>query len=132
MKERIIVALIVIQVLLSLFTGFRINGNFAFVGEYAFISFPHQMISSWRGHSEGLTLLQYLHWALLLISHLLMLMLPVMYYRNWSSKVLIYIPLLNLLMQFWLLNIFAVILVPFIIVWIISVILFKLPSTSYI
>lgn len=130
MKEYTIFGLVIILVILSIFIGFSINGNFAFVGEYAFISFPQQVISSWRGETERLTMLQYLHWILLTIAHILMLIMPFLYYRNKSSKVLVYIPMFYLLMQLWLLNIFGFILVPFIIVWIIILVLRKVSAMS--
>lgn len=122
MKTNITLALIVILALLSLFTGFSINGNFAFVSEYAFVSLPQQINSSWQGRTESLSWLQYVHWVLLIISHLLMVLLPYAYYRQKSIRLLIWIPLFYLVMQLWLLTFLAIILMPFVIVWAISLI----------
>jgi hypothetical protein len=117
MRKIIIVALLTLMVILSLFSGFSINGVFAFLYDYAFVSIPDQIMRISKG-LDPLSPIQYIHWILTVFSHITIVLLPFIYYKYNSRRALIIFPIIFLLLQVWLLNIVSFVLIPFIVVWI--------------
>lgn len=119
LKINTITAMLTLLVILSLFTGLSINGLFVFLYHYAFIAIPEILILSIKRGSCSLNLLRYIHWILTVFSHITIVLLPFMYYKSNSRRVLIIFPLIFLVLQLWLLNIFGFVLIPFVVVWIV-------------
>ena len=131
MKNILIYALLIILIVLSLFTGLSINGNFSYLYEFAFVSFPEIIISNWHSHRDSLNIFQYIHWMLTVIAHIGVIILHFIYFKFKSRKLLIYIPLAFLVMQFFILAIFIFILIPFAIVWLIALVLSSKIADGY-
>ena len=127
MKKTIGYLLLIILAVQSLFTGYSINNQFEFLYEYAFVSMPGVLASP--KYLPNLSILQIVHWIFLVIAYICMVILPIIYYFRKSYKLVIYVPLFFLVSQFISLTIFSVVLIPFIVVWIITLILLK-PDTS--
>lgn len=113
-----ILTLLVLMVLLSLFTGYSINGNFAFLYGYAFVDFPERILRNLQRSSWSINFAEIIQGILLITSHIAMILLPLLYYKYKSKKLLIIIPLVFLLAQLSFLTIFGIILIPFVVVWI--------------
>ena len=111
--------------MLSLFTTYTINGRTDFIYDYAFVAIPTLILQRGQGQVESLNLFEYIHWGLLLFAHIGMAILPFLYFKFESRKILIFLPLSFLILQFFVLAIFEFILIPFAIVWFIVLYLSK-------
>lgn len=123
MKNINITVLLLLLSLLSLFTGISINNNFSFLYEYTFIDGPQMVYRAIELNSVAWGMIT--HLMFLIIVHLTVLFLPLLYYKTKSSKLLFYVPLAFIICQFFTLAIFIFILIPFIIIWILVMLLAK-------
>ncbi|MGY3055620.1 hypothetical protein ACVWYG_003841 [Pedobacter sp. UYEF25] len=123
MKKTIGYLLLVILAVQSLFTGYSINRQFEFLYESAFVGIPGILLSS-HG-ATNLSTYHIVHWVFLVIAHICMIILPIIYHFHKSYKLVIYVPLVFLILQFLSLAFFGIILIPFIVVWIVALILLK-------
>jgi hypothetical protein len=122
MKKTLILALLIFLVILSLFTGISINNNFVFLYDYTFVAIPKLIFQNYHGEVERLSIFRYIHWILLLLAHIGVISLPFFYLtlRKKFKKLLVYLPLIFLVLQFFVLAVFEFILIPFAIVWLIA------------
>lgn len=105
--------LIILMLLLSLFVGIPINGQWATLYGFEFISIPEMI------RYETLNYLQIFIWIILLLSHIGLLLLLFIIHEPYFKRLLIYLPILFIL-SFTALDFFNLFfLIPFIVVWII-------------
>lgn len=123
MKNITITILLILLALLSLFTGFSINNRFSFLYQYPFIDGPEMFYGDiLRGTVKWAMLI---HWLFLFITNLGIIALPFIYMKRYGKKLVFYIPLLFLICEFFYLAIFIFILVPFVILWLIILVIIK-------
>ncbi|MNK38098.1 hypothetical protein D3C87_566820 [compost metagenome] len=125
MRKKIIFVLLIVMVLMSLFTAYAINGNFVFLYSYAFVDFPERVLRSLQRSSGSINVIEIIQGGVLIVSHIGMILLPMLYYKYESKKVLIIIPLVFLFAQLSFLTIFGIILIPFAVIWFIVLYLYK-------
>lgn len=113
-KEIKIILLLVLMILLSFFSGISINQQWSFVYQYEFIDFPEIM------NKYDLSPRELPAWILVLLSHLGILFLPFSIRLSSFRKLLIWFPL-GFLAGYVILQLTIVfLLLPFIIVWVIT------------
>jgi len=115
-------ALIIVLLLLSLFVGIPINGDWNLLYVY---EFPAVLGMIARGTFGSVNLIL---WILLIISQLLILSSVFPLRSAYVKNILIFAPLMVLICYFFLNFIMLVCLIPFVIVW--GIILFNLKKTT--
>ncbi len=128
MKDRKITSLLVILGLISLSTGIRINGEYSFLYQYTFFTAPKMFYFDIIRHQ--LSWLMFIHWILQFTTNVALLLLPFIHNKLKNRKLIIYIPLLFGILASWYLTLFAFILVPYLILWIILIIVNRINNNS--
>lgn len=100
----------------------------AYLYDYAFVAIPTLIIQRYQGIVEELDLIEYIHWMLLVLAHIGVAVLPLLYFKYESKKMLIFVPLFYLVLQLLILTFIGLVLVPFAIVWV--VVLFLAPRAT--
>lgn len=105
-------------VLLSLFSGLSLNGQWSSSYSYTFISGPDLIIRSINSHSFDWVL--FLQWLLIIASQLIIVAFPFLFTKLHSFKVWFFVvPFVFLLSQVTLYGPLMVIFIPFFILWLI-------------
>lgn len=125
MRKKIILVLLIVMVIMSLFTAYAINGNFVFLYSYAFVDFPERVLKSLQRSSGSVNVVEIIQGGILIVSHIAMILLPILYYKYKSKKILIIIPVVFLFAQLSFLTIFGIILIPFAVIWFVVLYLSK-------
>jgi|GEM_PF-1765616 len=115
MKNVKIRILLIILTLLIIFTCISINQNLFFLYEYSFVDGSKMFLKELKNNNIECTMT--IHWTLLLIA---MILLPFVYKINPKLKLIFYIPLAYIILQSLFLLIFAFILIPMVVLWIIA------------
>jgi hypothetical protein len=106
--------LLIVMILLSLFTGMSINRNWFFIFQFEFIDYP-DIIKA--GHSN---MRDNLLWGILLLAHFGIFSLPFLTKVVYFKKLLLWFPIIYLLGYVFLRAEFIILLIPFIILWVIT------------
>ena len=106
-------AILIIMLLLSLFVGIPINGQWSTLYLFEFFSIPEMIRYGVISYPKIVI------WIVLLLSHFGLFLLPFSIHKRWFMPLLIYSPIVFIL-SFTILEPFHLLyLIPFIIVWII-------------
>ncbi|RNL54724.1 hypothetical protein [Pedobacter jejuensis] len=127
MKNLQVRILLIILTLISLFTCISINQNLFFLYEYSFVDGPKMLLKELKYNNIQWTMT--IHWILLLIASIGMILLQFIYNINIKYKLTFYIPLVFITLQSLFLIIFAFILIPFTVVWLVALNIFKKESS---
>ena len=101
------------MILLSLFSGISINRNWGFIYQFEFIDFLQLRE---RGFKD------FLIWGIVILSHIGIISLPFLVNSIYFKKMLLYFPLIYLLGYLFLEAGFFMLLIPFMIVWIVTMV----------
>jgi hypothetical protein len=103
-----------LMILLSLFVGIPLNGNWSLLCQFEFVDFPAVIgtSASW---------IQIVLWVGLLLSHSGIFLLPFLERNRFFNKMLVYAPIVFLLCFTLLEFLFLFLLLPFIFCWVIAV-----------
>ena len=112
MKNIKIRILLILMLLLSLFSGISINGNWGFVYQFEFIDFLQLNEIRFR---------DMLFCIIVIISHVGTAILPFFVEKKYFKKMLFYFPLIYLLGYLFLRPEFLILLIPFIILWVVTI-----------
>ncbi|QNR83023.1 hypothetical protein H9N25_13660 [Pedobacter riviphilus] len=113
MKNTKTIILLVLMILLSLFSGISINRNWGFIYQFEFIDFLQLREREFK---------DYLIWGIIIVSHVGIISLPFLVKTSYFKKVLLYFPLVYLLGYLLLEAGFFMLLIPFMIVWIVTIV----------
>jgi len=113
MKNTKTIILLVLMILLSLFSGISINRNWGFIYQFEFIDFLQLRE---RGFKD------FLIWGIVILSHIGIISLPFLVNSIYFKKMLLYFPLIYLLGYLFLEAGFFMLLIPFMIVWIVTMV----------
>ncbi|SFA41222.1 hypothetical protein SAMN04488511_102273 [Pedobacter suwonensis] len=102
------------MIFLSLFVGIPINHNWSFVFQYEFIDFPMMLRLYDVSNREIIS------WIVVLLSHVGIISLPFFLKRVYFRKMLFYFPFFFLIGFLMLRMEFLFLLLPFLIVWLIT------------
>ncbi|WP_231424239.1 MULTISPECIES: hypothetical protein [Pedobacter] len=113
MKPTKTIILLILMVLLSLFSGISINGNWGFIYQFEFIDFLQL-------RKTGIK--DFLIWGIIIVSHIGIISLPFLANNSNFKKMLFYFPLVYLLGYLFIEAGFFILLIPFMILWIVTII----------
>jgi len=116
MKNIRIKILLVLMIVLSLFMGISINGNWGFLYQFEFFDFLQL-------HEKGFK--DYVLWGIIILSHIGIICLPFMVEKNYFRRILVYFPLIYWLGYLFLEAGYFILLIPFAAVWIVLLLYFK-------
>jgi hypothetical protein len=111
MKNTTILILLMLMILLSLFSGISINGNWGFVFQYEFFDFLQLRETKF---------FDYFLWVIIIVSDIGIFSLPFLVNKDYFKKLLFTFPLIYLGCYFVLSLGFFLLLIPFAITWIIT------------
>jgi hypothetical protein len=107
--------LIILLIIFSIIGGISINGEWSFLYQFEFIDYP-KVIATGQENITGIV-----GWALLLISHCGIVVLPFITRKHYFWAMLVGAPLLFIMAFVAMATVFALLfLAPFILVWIIA------------
>jgi len=110
-----IVVLLMVMIALSLFAGMSINQNWFFTYQFEFIDYPAIIRA---GHSN---MRDNLLWGILLLAHFGIFSLPFLINGRYFKKLLLWLPIIYLLAYLLFQGEFIILLIPFIIIWLITI-----------
>lgn len=111
--------------ILSLFSGIAINGQWALPYQLTFISLPEIFLLNIKNKSS-FDFPIFIIWIFMFISHIIILLLPFIKIKSrYLKPLLVYAPAVFLLSQFLVISIFAILFIPFILIWIILLFNYK-------
>ncbi len=109
-----IIILLTVMIILSFFSGISINRNWFFIFQFELIDFPEMILA---GHVR---IVKIMLWCLVIISHMGILLLPFVSSTKYFKLALLILPLVYLLSYLFLRAEFLVLLIPFTIIWLIT------------
>lgn len=107
-----IIILLIVMIVLSLFSGISINQNWAFVFQFEFFDYPEILKDGLEDNVRNIIL-----WIIILLAHIGIVMLPFLTKSHHFNKLLLWFPLVYLLGYVFLSAEFVFLLIPFIIIW---------------
>lgn len=116
MKNVKIRVFLISMILLSLFSGISINNNWGFIYQFEFIDFLQL---------HGIRFKEVCFWIIVILSHIGIAALPFFVEHHYFRKMLLYFPMTYLLGYLFLRPEFLFLLIPFIIIWSITMIIAK-------
>ncbi|WP_025146809.1 hypothetical protein [Pedobacter jeongneungensis] len=114
MKNLNIRLLLIIMILLSFFSGFPLNGGWNLVYRFEFQGYP-EIIKSYP-----IVYRDVFFWGIIVLSHIGIVLLPFVVEQKYFKKMLLCCPLTYLLGYIVLVTPYFIILIPFMIIWIVT------------